>query len=212
MTLILALSIRWNHLSWVHLSQKATKSQTTSQYKTIPLLINIFALSLKERLNSWKCSHKVKSSGPSVASILRGCWIGAGAISQKQLCVTSYFKGGVESWRVARTGQDSSWGLGLVPQAPRVTEAHSNSSRPEPGHWFMGQGITIKPSMRTTQMVAEDNSRTNTHVHIHISDHNWCEDVYPHFCKNPEWTQSRVLKTKCFHWGEGKTKIKLSGN
>lgn len=33
------------------------------------------------------------------------CVFGAEAISQGQPCMTSYFKGGVESWRVARPGQ-----------------------------------------------------------------------------------------------------------
>jgi len=77
----------------------------------------------------------------TVAYIVSGWYeLGAEAISQSQPCMTSYFKGGVESWRVARPGQGSGWGLSLVPQAPRSSEARSISSWPEPGHWFMGQG------------------------------------------------------------------------
>lgn len=75
------------------------------------------------------------------ACFVRGRYeLGAEAISQKQPCMTSYFKSGVESRRAARPGQGSGWGLSLVPQTPRSTEAHSISSWPEPGHWFIGQG------------------------------------------------------------------------
>lgn len=52
--------------------------------------------------------------------------------------VRPFSKGGVESWRVARSGQGRSWGLGLVPKAACSSEEHSISSRPNPGHWFMG--------------------------------------------------------------------------
>lgn len=61
-------------------------------------------------------------------------------IFQSQPCMTIYFKGGVESWRVARPGQGSCWGLGLMPQAASLQWSHSISSRPEPRTLIYGTG------------------------------------------------------------------------
>lgn len=62
-------------------------------------------------------------------------------------------------------GQGSGWGLSLVPQAPRSTGHTASASGPSPDTDLWDRGITIKPAVRTTQMVAQDNSRTNTHMH-----------------------------------------------
>lgn len=86
-------------------------------------------------------------------------------ISQSRPCMTSYFKGGVESWRVARPGRGSGWGLGLVPQAPRSSGHTASAPGPSPDIDLWDRGITIKPAVRTTQMVAQDDSGTNTHRH-----------------------------------------------
>lgn len=78
------------------------------------------------------------------------------AVSQSQPCMPSYSKGGVESWRVARPGQGS-----LVPQAPRSSGHTASAPGPSPDTDLWDRGITIKPAMRTTQMVAQDDSRTH---------------------------------------------------
>lgn len=102
----------------------------------------------------------------TAAYIAGGSYVlGAEAISRSQPCMTSYFKGGVESWRVARPGRGSGWGLGLVPQAPRSTGHTASAPGPSPDTDLWDRGITIKPAVRTTQMVAQDDSRTNTHRH-----------------------------------------------
>lgn len=92
---------------------------------------------------------------------------GAEAISQSWPCMMSYFKGGVESWRVARPGRGSGWGLGLVPQAPRSSGHTASAPGLSPDIDLWDRGITIKPAVRTTQMVAQDDSGTNTHMHMH---------------------------------------------
>lgn len=114
----------------------------------------------------------------AMACIVGGSYaLGAEAISQSQPCMTSYFKGGVESWRVARPGQGSGWGLGLVPQAPRSSGHTASAPGPSPDTDLWDRGITIKPAVRTTQMVAQDGSRTNTHrltyteIQIHSHTH-----------------------------------------
>ena len=108
----------------------------------------------------------------STAFTVVGSYVpGAEAVSQSQPCMTSYFKGGVESWRVAGPGQGSGWGLGLVPQAP-CSSGHTASApglSPDTDLW--DRGITIKPAVRTTQMVAQDDSRTNTNRHTYTTSH-----------------------------------------
>ncbi len=66
---------------------------------------------------------------------------------------------------MARPGQGSGWGLGLVPQAPRSSGHTASAPGPSPDTDLWDRGITIKPAVRTTQMVAQDDSRTNTHRH-----------------------------------------------
>lgn len=66
---------------------------------------------------------------------------------------------------MARPVQGSGWGLGLVPQAPRSSGHTASAPGPSPDTDLWDRGITIKPAVRTTQMVAQDDSRTNTHRH-----------------------------------------------
>lgn len=65
---------------------------------------------------------------------------------------------------MARAGQGSGWGLGLVPQAPRSTGHTASALGQSQDTDLWDRGITIKPAVRTTQMVAQDDSRTNTHM------------------------------------------------
>lgn len=113
------------------------------------------------------------SSSTAAYTVGGSCVPGAEAVSQSQPSVTSYFKGGVESWRVARPGQGSSWGLGLVPQAPRSSGHTASAPGPTPDTDLWDRGITIKPAMRTTQMVAQDDRRTNTHTDTHARRFRW---------------------------------------
>lgn len=73
---------------------------------------------------------------------------------------------------MAKPGQGSGWGLGLVPQAPRSSGHTASAPGPSPDTDLWDRGITIKPAVRTTQMVAQDDSRTNrhrcTHTHSNI--------------------------------------------
>lgn len=97
----------------------------------------------------------------AVAYVVGGSYaIGVEAVSQSQPSMTSYSKGGVESWRVARPGQGS-----LVPQAPRSSGHTASAPGLSPDTDLWDSGITIKPAMRTTQMVAQDDSRTQAHMH-----------------------------------------------
>lgn len=96
-------------------------------------------------------------------------WLCTEAVYRTQPSMTSYFKGGVESWRVARPGQGSGWGLGLVPQAPRSNGHTASAPGPSPDTDLWDRGITFKPAVRTTQMVAQDDSRTNTHRHTKLN-------------------------------------------
>lgn len=68
-------------------------------------------------------------------------------------------------------GQGSGWGLSLVPQAPRSTGHTASAPGPSPDTDLWDRGITIKPAVRTTQMVAQDDSRTNTHMHVLTHSH-----------------------------------------
>lgn len=69
---------------------------------------------------------------------------------------------------MARPGQGSGWGLGLVPQAPRSNGHTASAPGPSPDTDLWDRGITFKPAVRTTQMVAQDDSRTNTHRHTKL--------------------------------------------
>lgn len=75
---------------------------------------------------------------------------------------------------MAGPGRGSGWGLGLVPRPPPPPPARPRSSGhrasapgPSPDTDLWDRGITIKPAMRTTQMVAQDDSRTNGRGHPH---------------------------------------------
>lgn len=61
---------------------------------------------------------------------------------------------------MARPGQGS-----LVPQPPRSSGHTASAPGPSPDTDLWDRGITIKPGMRTTQMVAQDDSRTQSHMH-----------------------------------------------
>lgn len=100
----------------------------------------------------------------AVAYVVGGTQLEWRQFPQSQPSMTSYSKGGVESWRVARPGQGS-----LVPQAPRSSGHTASAPGPSPDTDLWDRGITIKPAMRTTQMVAQDDSRTQAHMHVNPS-------------------------------------------
>lgn len=65
---------------------------------------------------------------------------------------------------MARPGQGS-----LVPQAPRSSGHTASAPGPSPDTDLWDRGITIKPGMRTTQMVAQDDNRTQSHMHGNLN-------------------------------------------
>lgn len=70
---------------------------------------------------------------------------------------------------MARPGQDSGWSLGSVPLAPCSSGHTASAPGPSQDTDLWDRGITMKPAVRTTQMVAQDDSRTNTQAHmLHI--------------------------------------------
>lgn len=70
---------------------------------------------------------------------------------------------------MARPVQDSGWGLGSVPLAPCSSGHTASAPGQSPDTDLWDRGITMKPAVRTTQMVAQDDSRTNIKEHmLHI--------------------------------------------
>lgn len=116
---------------------------------------------------------------------------------------------------MARPGQGSGWGFGLVPQAPR-SSGHTGSApglSPDTDLW--DRGITIKPAVRTTQMVAHNDSHTNTNRHtcsqsqiyLHIYTSLIC--VLLNRCRN---TVAQTVKlnifTQCYFGRENMKRMK----
>lgn len=107
-------------------------------------------------------------------------------VLQSQPCMTSYFKGGVESWRVAGPGQGSCWGLGLVPQAPSLQWSHSISSRPELRTLIYGTGGLPSNQPwgpprwwhRTTDAQKHTQADMQANLNILIHWHKHCAHVY----------------------------------
>lgn len=92
-----------------------------------------------------KNMHNIKVLFERVPSISTRAYVVGGsyeaeAVSQSHSCTMSYFKGGVESWRVARPGEGSAGGLGSVPRAPHSSDhtASAPGLNPDADLWHRG--------------------------------------------------------------------------
>lgn len=89
---------------------------------------------------------------------------------------------------MARPEQASRWGPGLVPQAPRSSGHTASAPGLSPNTDLWDRGITIKPAVRTTQMVAEDDSRTHANIFIHTH-----KDPMYLFCAGIHWNPNNNI-------------------
>lgn len=149
---------------------------------------------------------------PNVAYIVGGLHVhGAEALSQSQPCVSSYFKGGVESWRVARPKKDSRWGLGLLPQAPRSTGHTASAPGPNLDTDLWDRGITINQPwgpprwwhrMTATQThTAQIQNRFTCTVSV-------CIHIYPYVHTSTQ-KNNRKTNTSCAVYDVGYQRLKL---